>query len=306
MPAQPHVKDTGDPVLVHADKARRPSHKIRKLREEKWPEAFRLLDPDAVASSPPIPQHVQVAFDDVFGRERTQGDPPRLKLALHYHFKRWCMFQRIDDPKNGGGSKWEIVSMFQEAPEEGLLPPDLDHSDKRFEMMRGRIGRARMPTRRDFELIAQVDPRRTVDEIEAALDAETEEAERDYERRLDDQVVDQIEYQFNAIKDGANQDAGSGFHMRSTPSRGHVEQDPRLARKRTVVWNGKKVTFAIGSRFEAAYEADMAGASAEARLKAKLEEERLQRVEADLGREHLRRQALAVRAGATAKNGRTL
>jgi hypothetical protein len=247
----------GDPIGVYGDKPRRAPHKIKKIRHQRWPEVFDRIDPDKLAATPPPPDHVLRAFQDVFGGR------DGLKLSFHPHFKRLCMMQRIEDPSTGSAC-WAIVSVFQESPQPGWLPPDLDVSDKRYEVLRGMIGAFREPTKKDFELIAKVDPRRKQEEIVAALDEHEAQETKDYERTMFDHNVDAIEYRFNEIKDGANQDAGSGQHMRSPPlglaPSQHGPQD--TLKKRVLVVNGTRTVVPRGSRIEAEYERDLAESAA--------------------------------------------
>ena len=152
---------------------------------------FRFVDDDKAGGQRP-PDHVQSAFEDVFGRDRlTENGEERLKLFFHPVLKRWCMLERHYDPL-AGENFWQVISRFQEeVPHDNYLPDDLKEN-KFVQQMEGLIGDYRLPNKRDFEEIERFDSKKyTPTDIEnmvaqreldqkAALDSDMESFDHDF------------------------------------------------------------------------------------------------------------------------------
>ena len=126
----------------------------RSARREVYWEMWAGIDPDYLTSLDKPPQHVQSALEEVMGPERMKN----LKLRLHPLLKRWTLFQRRWDPETGKTNCWSPVSIFMDAPKEGVLPKDLEN--KGIDHLAGAIGEWRMPHKRDFVLIEECDKKK--------------------------------------------------------------------------------------------------------------------------------------------------
>src|SRR3990167_11476652 len=99
---------------VHAEKVRDFKGVPRYIRQARYPELFRLkygeeLIQGSMRNNPPPPQFA-AWLDDVL---RESGDAPeKFIVALHPFTKRWCLWEKVQNPKGGPG--YYLTSMFQE------------------------------------------------------------------------------------------------------------------------------------------------------------------------------------------------
>jgi hypothetical protein len=214
----------------------------KKVRAQWHPEIMRpAYDPDELdPCSPRAPPEVQVAFEELVGKE------PRFKLRLHPLFKRWCGWERV--PVNGTSDKYVPFLLCQDEPldDEGIPSdyrdrPDLWH-------LGGIIGEYRLPTRQDFVDVLKFDRwRYRTDEIEEHLDAHQVQQEKDAACTREAQLHDICSYTFEAIRDTENQRAGSGQRLSSYDT---IEIRPDGARYAHYQAEGYKVVVRRGSRAE--------------------------------------------------------
>ena len=181
-------------------------------------EAYCYVDPDLLADLDSPPEHVQAAFEEVFGDRIEDPDGrERLKLRVHPHFRRWCLYERALIPELGD-SLWKVVWIAQDEPVKGHLPEDLK-GDIYKAHFTGMLGDYKEPDKADFELVEQFDKKKygvnAVNELAGKLQETEEAALEEYEAA---RTEDFLDYYWNMAYDEANQEQGSGQHMRSVAS----------------------------------------------------------------------------------------
>lgn len=222
------------------------------------------VDHDLEASRTPPPE-VEAAMLDVFGRDRIFGPDGKRKLMVRMHpqLNRWCFWERRLDPSKGE-NYWKVIFVHQEEPKDDTLPHDILelHEKKRMFIahLYGHIGEYRLPNREDFIRIERTDKRKygweNVEEHFHQQD-EASKAEAIYENnQLIEEIVD---YAWEAERDLANQQAGSGQRMASYATV-EVKKDPEKwaieQRNGFTVRKRKSLDERLGEIADAVIEAD--------------------------------------------------
>lgn len=249
----------GEPEDLHVDLVGRRVLRglSKRQRKDRWPEMFRHgFSKDLIDVPPCPPENIQAEFKEILGSE------PDYLLRLHPWWKRWTGWERLRGAQFGEGV-YRPFCPFMEEPVAGHLPIDLRTEDGRYHALTGLIGDYRLPTKRDFEFIRQLDRRNGVDAVDEALEkgAEAELAEK--ERVMAAREYDLLDYHYLAINRAAN----SGVRQ-------YAFRDEELAAElaairkqkfREVEKNGYRIRFRHGSR------ADLADLEEQARLRAEQE-----------------------------------
>lgn len=225
---------------VNEDGKRTQPGVVRPLRKAKNGEAYGYLDPDSLASLAEPPAHVQAAMDDVFGDwAKDEWGETRLKLRVHPHMHRWCLYEREYRPEVGQ-TLWRCFYIFQTDPIKGRLPSDFD-GDPYLAHFTGKIGEYLEPDKSHFEILEKFNIHKygyeAVNETAGELE-EKEEAEA--EQRMHEMEQAFVDENWFLAWDEANQRAGSGQYMRSTHCM-NWQYKSNLTRYRRVEKNGYTV-----------------------------------------------------------------
>lgn len=128
---------------------------------------------------------------DIFSPEQLSV----LTLRLHPLLKRWTLFQLVR--KDNNQRLWQPVCIFHEKPQDGVLPQDLQRSDKLLHHLTGLMGEWRMPDRADFEFIERCDFQKYGwSAVEEFLNTFEESEEREKQRVFEDRMDDFLDYHF--------------------------------------------------------------------------------------------------------------
>lgn len=187
----------------------------KKQRMRVTGDAYSGRDPDLVCWSPPAPPHLQKAFDDVFAYCKNFPDGTvRLKLRQHAHTKEWAIYQCTNIVENS----WQCWYRAREwTPSEGHIPKDLA-IDKFTVGLSKVLGDFYEPARDMFEMVEKANVQKYgVDTVNAFVGKPQEDHIANAEKSFTAFEEDWLSYNFNAECDQANQNAGSGQHMRSIP-----------------------------------------------------------------------------------------
>lgn len=174
--------------------------------------AYCYVDPDILASCEPAPIGIDAEMKEILGDQLKDDDGSiRVKLRMHPHLKRWCMYERV---KKGGQQYWKVFSIFMHEPVPGQMPSDyqnLEISTRQwYAHFTGMVGEFRLPNRQDFLELKRFDTRRhTTDEIEGLLRSREEQEEAGTESNWEDWQHDFLSYYFRLAMQEANQAAGS-------------------------------------------------------------------------------------------------
>lgn len=228
-------------VDIHKEAGRRRQGEPLYVRRSKHWEVFMKVDPDQLRQSEKPPAHVQAALEDVMGRDRMKD----LKLRVHPHLRRWCLFERIKDPQSGQTNAWAVVSTFQGEAREGWLPPDIQDRPN-IRHLTGEIGEFRMPTKRDFEIIEQYDKKKYGYKEVDKLHLNQEQKEKDDKNfEWDDYSRDFLDYNFWLACRDAQAHYSKGMYsvptvaVKSSPAKYHKEW---MATANGGYWVTKKIT----------------------------------------------------------------
>lgn len=188
------------------------------------------VDHDLESTRPPPPE-VEAGLMDVFGRDRVYGPDGkrRLMVRMHPQLNRWCFWERRLDPSKGE-NYWKVIFVHQEEPEEDTLPHDILelHEKKRMFIahLYGNIGKYRLPNKEDFIRIERTDKKKYgyVD-VEEHFHQQDEAAKAQAIYEADQLAEEIVDYVWEAERDRANQEAGSGQRMTSYATV-EVKKDP--------------------------------------------------------------------------------
>lgn len=185
----------------------------RSLRMWRNGEAYGYLDPDEISSLGEPPAHAQAALEDVLGEwAKDEDGGERIKLRVHPHMRRWCLYEREYRPEIGA-NLWRCFYIFQTDPQPGYLPPDMD-GDLYMAHFRGRVGDYVEPDRSHLEMIERFNIKKygvdAVNEHAGALQDKEQKAIDDREEERTQAFVDE---HWNLARDEANQVFGSGQYM---------------------------------------------------------------------------------------------
>ncbi len=209
--------------VMTQDIGRRESPGVRKkLRMIRNGEAYGYIDPDELSSLGEPPPQIQAALEDVLGDwAKDDNGAERIKVRVHPHFHRWCLYEREYRPELGGQELWRCFYIFMGDPVKGKLPSDMDGDLYKYHFT-GRIGEYVEPDRSHFEMIERFNRHKygvdAVNEHAGALqDKELAEAEREETERTEAFLDDN----WFLVADEANQKAGSGQYMRDSHCRNY-------------------------------------------------------------------------------------
>lgn len=200
-----------NPLLSSPDIGQREQPGLRRyLRRQKNGQAYDGRDPEKLCAFK-VPEQFQTMLRNVFGAERCK----KLKLAMHPHMKRICLFEKHTDPSHGRLEEWRLIWVCQTQPQEGVCPSDY-RGDREREHLTGLIGEFKWPEVEELEFIEKTDKKKYgADNVELfwAYMEKSEEDER--ERVMQDRTEGFLDYYFNLARDEANQAYGSGQRMSS-------------------------------------------------------------------------------------------
>lgn len=177
---------------------------------------FHYLEHDIVESFHRAPDHVEAAFNDVFGGRVFEGPfgdgKANIRLVFHQILERWCVVQRCRDNENSD-YLWQVIKVFSSADEEDL-PEDYVPSDYRdlpaLQHLCGMVGEYRMPHKGDFLALEKFDRwRYGVDQIDDMLIQREIEIERAMDSEWESFEHDFVSHHAHLYMDEANQRAGS-------------------------------------------------------------------------------------------------
>lgn len=194
--------------------------------------AYCYVDPDILASCEPAPIGIEADMREILRDHMIDDDGQvRIKLRMHPHLKRWCMYERV---KKSGQVYWKVFSIFMEEPN-GQLPRDYEAleptSRKWYAHFAGFIGEFRLPNRTDFQEIKRFDMRfHTTAEVEALLDSREALETAETDASWDDWQQDFLSYYFRQAMQDANQAAGSGWKPWSQATIAVGESEERWTR----------------------------------------------------------------------------
>lgn len=197
-------------------------------KRDRFPEIYReCFDPDSVGNNVyVVPREIQAAFDDVFGDYAKSG---RIKLAMHPHFKRVLLWEKVLNPEFGEAN-WRVVQVFHEfgSVRPGYLPPDLYSPDGSHEAVRGQIGDFCQPNRQWFEwIVANCDRwRLSPEEMVRSFYRDAIKRQKEANALHNDYALDLHEYYFEWYRDIVNQEEGTGWKL-SSYAQVAVQSNPR-------------------------------------------------------------------------------
>lgn len=197
--------------LVSPEVGRREAPGVRRsVRRTYHDWMFLDRDPEEFRKDESLPIGVESALKDVFG-ERAKN----LKVAMHPHLRRWCLYERHRDPALGKDDMWQTIWICCEAPEDGKIPSDYV-GDRFLESFGKFVGEFRLPHKQDFIEIEEGDKKKYgVDAVWRMFDKRYNKERDEAEKELRDSTEDFCDYYFNQAVNDANQAAGSGQRMQS-------------------------------------------------------------------------------------------
>ncbi len=175
---------------------------------QKW--MFLCVDPDTFGGLPEPPEHVRVAFREVFGSRDVVNNTRVLKLRMHPILKRWCLWE-LGRLRDNSDYIWHCVWICGslECPHENYVPSDYQH-EPLLHHFAGIIGEYRLPTRDDFEMLDRFDRVKYGADAVENYQIEMENAvTRARESEFESFTHDFVHYHAHMYIDEANQRAGS-------------------------------------------------------------------------------------------------
>tara|TARA_Y100000310_G_C20613356_1_gene779215 strand:- start:160 stop:1143 length:984 start_codon:yes stop_codon:yes gene_type:complete len=242
----------------------------------RFPELFYFVyDPDQLAPSPAPPAEVQASFEDVFGSSRKFREG-KLKVALHPWFRRWCLFEKYDDPQYGEAN-WRLIQLFHDfdSKKDGYLPNDLKSEDGRYDNLAGDMGDYMLPHRewfgwiRDNCELARFDDEgwgmnedAVATNVTKSLIEAREKGQAEAMRVQSDFLEDFHDYNFNFFRDVANIEEGCISNSCQVNQTSHdvinARRDAKARKEAYTLPSGVKVRVRPGGRFDALYAAEAA------------------------------------------------
>lgn len=220
--------------------AREKSGVRKSVRMRYNKEAYCYIDPDYLATLGQPPKELQRQLEEVFVNWwKDANGQERLKLRMHPHIRRWCLWEKAFIPSLGK-NLWKCFWICQDEPKKGQLPADLQ-GDKLKAHFTGVIGEFRLPNRKDFIEVEQYNRKKYG--VTAVTDQAGKwqgEEEAALEAKANEQIHAFLDENWFLAMDEANQAAGSGQYMRSShcanwTHKGSVERYRRIQKNGYVV-----------------------------------------------------------------------
>lgn len=182
----------------------------RAVQDERMKWMFLCVDPDTFGGLPEPPEHVRVAFREVFGSRDVVNNTRVLKLRMHPILKRWCLWE-LGRTRDNADHIWHCVWVCGslECPHENYVPSDYS-SEPLLHHFAGLVGEYRLPTRDDFEMLDRFDRVKYGADAVENYQIEMENAiTRAQESEFEAFTHDFVHYHAHMLADEANQRAGS-------------------------------------------------------------------------------------------------
>lgn len=254
---QAKVRSDPDPLDIHVHQTPgeiKSPGVMRSKRREMFPRLWDIRGYDSQKHCghvrQRVPAYVQAQFDR-FMRGINYNGKKRVRISYHPHWNRYVAEQAM--PNNA----WEVFSIFDEETEkfdmEEHVAPDLEARGQHYYQTRnGGVGHFRIPDQEDYNTLREHSYVEHTDvEIEDKLAIPEDEREKDNDREMFDQDLDNLEYYYDAIH---RHDHNSGRRRKS------VILSPELAAPlnthEEIQRNGFKVRAKKGTRFAAELRAE--------------------------------------------------